>query len=80
MTEREVFNIIRNSKTNKFNVSVGGRIVPMRLEICKYYSRERIYGRTAKCYSFFVGHNGYSNWDSITPIESKKRVNVRKNL
>ena len=80
MTQSEVINIIKNSKTKYFNVSVGGRIVPMRLEIRKYYSREYIYGASENSFHFEVTYNGYSNWSSVTPMQNKKRVNVGKNL
>ena len=80
MTKNEVINIIKNSKRKYFNVSVGGRIVPMRLEIHEYYGREYIFGGTENSFTFEVTYNGYSNWDSVTPMEGKKRVNVGKNL
>lgn len=80
MTQSEVINIIKNSKTKYFNVSVGGRIVPMRLEIHKCYSKECIFGASENSFNFKVTHNGYSNWNSVTPMENKKRVNVGKNL
>lgn len=76
MTQSEVINIIKNSKTNCFKVNIGGRVVPMRL----FVERNKIYcyERGSNYFHFLVGYNGYSNWSSVTPTEED--MNVKKKV